>query len=161
MQGRYDLALIHFEQALDLNSSSPFTLMSCAQGVAFCGDAERAELLSQAATEIEPTQRGFLEGYLVGIHFLGGRFEEAVRTAELSGHTISNLLGWKAAALWELGRLEEAHSAANTFVDVITEIWCGEAPARKGAIQAWFSESFPPSATAPCIAALTADCMRR
>lgn len=143
MRRHFGLAQIHFEQALDLNASSPYTLMSCAQGIAFCGDRERAAALARAATEIDATPKGFLEGYLVGIHFLGGRLEHAVEAAELSSHTISNLLGWKAAALWELGRHDEARSAARAFLGVISKLWCGALPPTQAAIQRWFGESFP------------------
>lgn len=143
MQRRHGLAQIHFEQALDLNAGSPYTLVSCAQGLAFCGNSERALALARAAAEIDETPRGFLEGYLVGIHFLGGRLEEAVAVAELSSHTISNLLGWKAAALWELGRADEARAAADAFVDTIARLWCGEGRPDRAAIRTWFAASFP------------------
>lgn len=143
MNRSIDMAEMHFEHALDLNAANAYTAMSTAQGLAFCGRTERALDLACLAKELQPVLPPFLEGYLVGIHFLAGDYVGATLAAERAEGSISNLEGWKAAALWHLGEKHRAAKAARLFVSKIDELWCSDRPATEARVFEWFRDAFP------------------
>jgi len=143
MRDEHDLAEIHFRNALELNASNPFTMMSSAQGLAFCGKTEQAVSLARSAMELQPTLPGFLLGYLVGVNFLGERYEEAIIASKSAGDSISNLLGWEASAQWHLGRKDEARATARSMLGNLAPNWRGDEPSSKDAVADWFINSFP------------------
>lgn len=143
MDGHAAVAETHFDQALDLNETNPYTAMSAAQGLAFCGNHDRAAELVKTATSLQRTLPAFLQGYRVGVSFLCDDLTGAVDAAEVAEDSISNLRGWKASALWTLGEHAKARQAADAFFDVVAPSWCGPAPASKESIHRWFADAFP------------------
>lgn len=143
MNGQYGLAQTHFDQALDLNSTNPYTVMSTAQGLAFCGQNRRAAELACVAKGLQSPLPGFLEGYQVGISFLNEDYEGAVAAADRAADAISNLRGWKASALWELGERSAARAAADDFVEALGPIWCGARSLGRASAYEWFNNAFP------------------
>lgn len=143
MRGDHDLAELHFGHALELNASNPFTIMSSAQGLAFCGRTERAVNLANVATDLQPALPGFLQGYLVGVNFLHGNFQASVQASRQAGDSISNLPGWEASALWQLGRTDEAKECASRMAAKLAQVWSGPEPMSRRSLADWFIESFP------------------
>ena len=143
MLGNFDVAEMHFHQSIELNPSNPMTLMSCAQGLAFCDKADVAQELLVAARDIQPLIVGFLAGYEVGVHFLSFQFEDCVDAANRARGALSNTEGWKAAALWKLGFFDEAAQAAQAFREDVSPIWVGPESPTDHMLLAWFGESFP------------------
>ncbi|MEL7446210.1 MAG: BTAD domain-containing putative transcriptional regulator [Pseudomonadota bacterium] len=143
LRGEFDMAEVYFQQALDLNGANPFTLMSTALGMAFAGNAERALTLADMAKRLQPSLPGFLEGYFVGMNYTCGRMEEAVKAARSSEGAISNLLGFKAAALWHLGEKAEAEASARRFVEIVAPDWQPDVPFTHDSMAEWFVDSFP------------------
>lgn len=143
MHGEYGLSEIHFNHALEMNACNPFTMISSAQGLAFCGKTKRAIDLAETVQEFQPVLPGFLQGYLVGINFLHGRLEEAIDAAENAGDSIANLAGWKASALWHSGQYNEARETAQKMAIDLSVDWSGDGPMTKAALADWFIDSFP------------------
>jgi len=143
MLKNYDVAEMHFLQAVELNPSNAGTLLSCAQGMAFCDKPEQAAELVTRSKEIQQIPLGNLAGYEVGVNFLAGNLEESVEAAVRARGALSNTEGWRAAALWELGRPTEAAQAAEAFREDVVPIWYGSEPPDDAALHSWFSESFP------------------
>lgn len=143
MRGRFDQAEIYYNLAYELNQSNPATLISCAQGWAFCGFYKRAADLASQVQDLNPMMPAYHWGYLVGIHFLCGDYEASVRAGELAQDRISNLPGWRTAALALLGRLPQAQAAASYFLAFIRQRWRAKAPCTDQAILRWFLHSFP------------------
>ena len=143
MRGRFDQAELHYDLAYELNRNNPATLISCAQGWAFCGRYERAAGTAAQAEDLNPMMPAYHRGYLVGIHFLCGNYEASVRAAELAQDRITNLPGWQAAALALLGRQRQAEAAATHFLDLVRAHWCGKTQCQNSEIVRWFLHSFP------------------
>ncbi|GAB4394469.1 MAG: trifolitoxin synthesis, TfuA [Kiloniellaceae bacterium] len=143
MRGRFDQAEIYYNLAYELNQSNPATLISCAQGWAFCGHYPRAAETAAQAEDLNPMMPAYHWGYLVGIHFLCGNYEASVRAAGLAQDRISNLPGWSAAALAHLGRQQQAEKTAAYFLDFVRQRWRSKDPCSDEEIARWFLHSFP------------------
>ena len=143
MLENYGQAEFHFEMACQLNFGNPDILMSCAQGLAFCDNRVLAMEYSSYALELTLMPQAHHWGYLVGTYFLAGSYESCVEAAHRAGSTISNLPGWKASALWLLGRKSEAREEFIKFKNHISEIWADDKPCTESSICKWFLESFP------------------
>lgn len=143
MRGRFDQAEIYYNLAYELNQSNPATLISCAQGWAFCGHYPRAAETAAQAEDLNPMMPAYHWGYLVGIHFLCGNYEASVRAAGLAQDRISNLPGWSAAALAHLGRQQQAEKTAAYFLDFVRQRWRSKDPFSDEEIARWFLHSFP------------------
>ena len=143
LRGEYELADMYFRQALDLNAANPYTLMSTALGMAFNGYSDKALKLSETAKQLQPSLPGFLQGYFVGMNYTCGRMEHAVRAARDAEGTISNILGFKASALWHIGETEQAQATARCFVEIVAPDWCAKEPLTHDTMTEWFVDSFP------------------
>lgn len=143
MNGFHDEAQERFRMALDLNDSDPWTLISSAQGLSFCGEHDVACSLADRALDVDPRPSAPSTGYHVGIRYLAGQDALAVRAAELAGDVISNLPAWLAAALAQLGRYEEANLVRLRFLNAISAIWHGLEPATPETTTQWLLSSFP------------------
>lgn len=143
MAGRYDQAEIHYDLAHDLNTSDPTTLISCAHGLAFCDRKAKAEELAAQAIELHPMMPSYHWGFLVGIRFICEDYRGSVEAAERAGTAIHNLPGWKAAALSQLERVQEARQAGQEFLAYVRERWAGAQDCDDVLICRWFLQSFP------------------
>lgn len=143
MRGRFDQAEIYYNLAYELNQSNPATMISCAQGWAFCGLYDRAADVAAQAEDLNPMMPAYHWGYLVGIHFLCGNYEASAHAGELAQDRISNLPGWQAAALAFLGRARQAEAMAQHFLSFIRERWRSNEVCSDEAILRWFLQSFP------------------
>jgi len=143
MNGQFEVSRFHFERTTELNPNSVLTRMSCALGYGFLDDLPRAVDLAEDTRDIARNLPPFLWGYLLNIYYLDGQLEKAVQAGELAGSAISNLPGWMAATLWELGDKDGARVAAREFVRCVTETWCAQEPPDTNAMVDWFVQCFP------------------
>ncbi|RJL19695.1 BTAD domain-containing putative transcriptional regulator [Paracoccus siganidrum] len=142
-KGEFGLAGFHFDQALNLNRSSPLTLASCALGFAFAGEEARtAELVAEArrhSAVVEP----FHLIYLAAADYLLGDYESAAEQCGRGAGLMPTVGGWHSAALWQLGRRDEAARRLAAYLDEIRAEWCGPPAPCDGDILDWFTSIFP------------------
>lgn len=129
--------------ALDPNGADPPTPMSSAPGLAFRGDAARAQGAAARCLALHPDLPPFLHGHLAGAACPAGRGDEAVEAARRADGGITDLHGWAAAALVRLGRPAEARAAAEALARTTAESWCDPGPATPEALCTWFEGAFP------------------
>lgn len=143
MCGLYDQAENHHRIAQDLNPNNPTTLISSANGLAYCGDVERANEISKSVEATIPTIGAPEWGYLASTYFICGDYERCVSSAEKSGGALPVARGWHAAALGHLGRTEEAKFVAHQFYEFASKAWCGETHCNEGLVVEWFLSHCP------------------
>ncbi len=143
LTGAFDRAAIHLDLAASLNPNNPSMLISCAMGHAFVGQAGRGEALVAHALRISPILSEYQWCYIASVHFLAGRYEEALKAARLSGDRIVDNEGWMAAALVRLGRIDEARAAVDKLIDMVRPVWAGADKPTAEAVFDWFVGAYP------------------
>jgi DNA-binding SARP family transcriptional activator/TolB-like protein/tetratricopeptide (TPR) repeat protein len=140
---RYPLAKIHMDLACELNTNDPWTLMSAAMFHAFCGDADRAGELSSRAMEVTlvPTPGHWV--YEASIRYLRGDDEGTLAAADRAEHVSLILPAWRAAAMANLGRTDEARRVVEQFYQGIRANWINDEPATDQMIGRWFLQLYP------------------
>lgn len=141
--GEYEQAASSFELARRCNANDPWTTMSSALGAAFASDYDLALSL---------TRRCFDEGWVTGrlywgfqsnILFLSGDEEGCIAAAGNVRGSIVNFPAWEAAALWRLGRTDEAQARWAAFEADVRGRWDGDAPPTGERVLEWFLSLFP------------------
>ena len=84
-------------------------------------------------------------GYQVGTRFLCEDYQMAFDAAEIAGDIIPNIPAWKSASLVYLGRMDEARSEGQRFLQLMRERWMdGKSGNPSDAeIVSWLLSSFP------------------
>jgi len=141
MRRQFEQADLSFSLALDLNENDPWTLISSALGLAFCGDHARAQALADRALRVNGSPSKSHWAYQATTRFMTGDYRGSVAAAERAEEVILNLPAWHAAAL----ALLEAGGArqAQRFLELIRAHWHGKRPASDADIMAWFMAAFP------------------
>lgn len=146
--GEYDQASAGFEMARQCNPNDPWTILSSALGAAFSDDVQLATKLSARVIAEGWTTEPFQWGFHATIRFVCGDDEGCLAALENAGNAIINLPAWKAAALWSLGRRDEACAAWAEFAALSEPGWTGERPFGAEALCDWFLSCFPIRSTA-------------
>ncbi|MGB8399325.1 BTAD domain-containing putative transcriptional regulator [Bradyrhizobium sp.] len=145
MAKHYEQAMIYIPLAHGLNDNDPWTLVSAANCYAFCGhDKEAAELVDsmlQRKATIAPSALQW--AYHTAVRFMIGDYESCVMAADFAGDLNANVPGLKAAALYHLGREEQAAAELNRFFALVRSRWSVKEPATPAAITGWFLKLFP------------------
>jgi DNA-binding SARP family transcriptional activator len=144
MAKQYEQAMIYIPLACALNDTDRWTLVSSANCFAFCGRHEQAaELIDSGlpALRLAPTPLEW--AYQAAVHFMAGKYERCVAAADASGDLNPNVRGFKAAALWHLGRKDAASAELEQFFTLVRNRWRATAPATPEAITRWFLSMFP------------------
>lgn len=139
----FDRASIHFDLAASLNPNGVVTLISCAMGYAFVGQPERAETLVSHVLKIAPTLSPYQWCYVASVHFVAGRYDDALAATRQSDDQIVDNQGWAAAALVRLGRIDEAKRAFEDLIDAVRPVWAGTTPPTAEAVFEWFVNAYP------------------
>jgi DNA-binding SARP family transcriptional activator len=142
-KGEFELAEFHFEQSLTLNRSSPLTLASCALGFAFAGNLGRAAALVAETKAHVAVMEPFHLIYLAAADYLCGNFAATLVQCERGIGLMSTVGGWHSAALWKLGRREDAARRLSAYLDEIRAVWRGPHPPGDREILDWFVSIFP------------------
>lgn len=140
---QFDVAAVAFGDALDLNPNDPWTVISSALGAAFGGDLRHALALADRTTIQKWANTPSVWAYHATIRVLSGDYAQAVAAAENAGTAILNIPAWKAAALFELGRPDEAAQAWGEFEAAARPGWVGAGPPTTDGLLGWFRASFP------------------
>lgn len=143
MGQRFEQSELHFTLAAELNPSSPKTLVSAAVGLAFMGRTNQARELLDHATSLTNRFLDYQWCYIATTRYFLGDMEGVVEAAGRSNDVIADAPGWKAAALLQLGRREEARTALLYLRAAVTPIWQGRDPPEMTDILDWFLAAFP------------------
>jgi DNA-binding SARP family transcriptional activator/TolB-like protein len=143
MARQYEQAIMHQEVAKELNGHDSWTVISVALMTAFCGQPARAAALAQLALDmtLAPSRTHWV--YQMDIQYLSGNYEAAIVAADNSMDVLFGVPAWRAAALAQLGRTEEAAAAAAGFIERIRSNWFGPGPPTAEAITAWMLALYP------------------
>jgi DNA-binding SARP family transcriptional activator len=143
MAKQYAQAELNLGLAHDLNENDPWTLNSSAQGFAYCGALERARRSADQALELSLIPSPSHWSYQVGTRFLCGDYEGCINAADRAAGTTVNLSGWKASALYHVGRRDEAVEETRQFIERMQSQWFGSEPPTRQAVTRWFLHLFP------------------
>ena len=126
MNKRYSQAETHMEIACELNPYDAWTLIAAGMFHSFIGNRSRAEDLSAQAMELTLSPSFAQWIYLATTRYLCGD-DEGLLVASGHAHALTpepypwrtaalnNLFAWRAAAMWNLGRKEEAREEATAL----------------------------------------------
>jgi tetratricopeptide (TPR) repeat protein len=142
MAKQYELGALHQALARELNENDPWTMVSSALGCAFCGSYDQARDLSERALSLALTPSPSHWAFQSQLRFLCGDYAGTVAAAEQT-EGIQYVIAWKAAALFHLGRREEACAEADRFYAAIARNWFGEAAANRQTMTRWLLHAFP------------------
>ncbi len=143
-KAEFELAEFHFEQAMHLNSSNSLTLASCALGFAFAGRLEVAQEICARMLCAPGAMQPFHLIYMAAVNYLSGDFERARAQCAQAGDAVTTSSGgWHAAALYQLGRKEEAHSCIENYVDSVKKQWSLPREPTASEVLDWYTACFP------------------
>lgn len=143
LSGLFDQAELSYQMAHELNENDPWTLTSSSLGLAFCGDRATTQARLTAIIDLGLTTQPLHWCYQVVCRFLCEDYEGAVWASARTEDAIYNIPAWTAAALSQLGRVEEAHLEARRFVDLVRLDWHGDQAASDQTVTDWLLHSFP------------------
>ena len=143
MIGRFDQSELHHRLSYELNPTNPTTLVSCANGLAMCGDLESGRRMSDEALEITPSVRPGQWAYLASTRFICGDYEGCVDAASRAGDIIPMAPGWCTAAFGQLRREGEAEAAAKHFLEFMEDNWVSDRPFSAALAAEWFLRHCP------------------
>jgi DNA-binding SARP family transcriptional activator/TolB-like protein len=154
MNKRYAQAETHMEIACELNPYDAWTLSAAGMFHSFIGNRSRAEGLSAQAMELTLSPSLAQWTYLATSRYLCGD-DEGLLEASAHAHALtpepypwrtqalSNLFAWRAAALCNLGRNEEAREEATRFLELTRTNWFGPSPPTDAMIGRWLLHIYP------------------
>ena len=143
MNGQYEQAAFSYRLAKDLNESDPWTLISSALGLAFCGDVDDACLLAEQALDLDRDPSVSHWGYHATIRFICKDYEGTVEAVDRAENAIYNMPAWKAAALVLIGRVDEARETASKLLETLHRNWHGDKQPTDADIGRWLIHGFP------------------
>ena len=143
MIGRFDQAEIHHKLVYELNPNNPTTLISCANGLAMCGDTDTAMEMTNEAIRVLPSITPVQWAYISSTRFVCGDEEGCVEAAKLAGDSVPMVSGWCAAALGRRSQKEVAYRAAQHFLEVTRRLWAESEGSCDAHIIRWFLNHCP------------------
>lgn len=154
MSKRYAQAEAHMEIACELNPYDSWSLIAAGMFYAFVGNHVRAQELSAQAMELTLSPSLAQWTYLATTRYLCGD-DEGLLDASAHAHALaptpypwriqalSNLYAWRAAALCNLGRPEEARGEVARFLELTRANWFGPSPPTDAMIGRWLLHIYP------------------
>lgn len=144
MSKHYEQAMIYIPLAHDLNDNDPWTMVSAANCFAFCGSHAQATAILDHILRDKPFAPTPLQwAYQAATRFMSAEYELCVEAANSAGDLNPNVPGFKAAALYHLGRRDAAAAELQRFFAVVGNRWVAKEPASAEAITRWFLHMFP------------------
>jgi DNA-binding SARP family transcriptional activator len=145
---REDEAAPHMALACELNDNDPWTLLSCAHYLAFCGSIEQARLLADQSLALSPAPSHLEWGYHGIIRVLCGDYAGALAACDRANGVVQILPAWRMAALFYLGQPAKAREEAQRFLNGIRSFWAGSSAPTDEAIVRWVLQAHPISVSA-------------
>jgi DNA-binding SARP family transcriptional activator/TolB-like protein len=145
MAKHYEQAMIYIPLAYELNDNDPWTCVSAANCYAFCGHhKEAADIIDSTRRRNALVAPSALQwAYQTAIRFMIGDYENCIAAADFAGDLNPNVPGFKAAALYHLGRKDDARAELEHFYSIVRSRWSVEEPATPAAMTRWFLQLFP------------------
>ena len=143
MSHRADEAQIHAGLAYELNENDPWTRVSAAHCLSLMGAHEQARDLTQRLVRDEPVMSPKQWSFHAITCFMEGDYAGCLTAAERAEDSYHVMQAWKAAALVQLRRADEAKAQMPRFFEQIRERWNGKEPASDPAIARWFLHVHP------------------
>jgi hypothetical protein len=129
--------------ACELNDNDPWTLLSSAAYLAFCGSIEKAQVRARQSLGLSLVPSYLEWGYHGVIRFLCGDHSGAIEAIDRARGVVKTLPAWRAAALFELGLPVKAREEAQHFLNGVRSFWVGSVPPSDAAIMRWMLEAHP------------------
>jgi DNA-binding SARP family transcriptional activator/tetratricopeptide (TPR) repeat protein len=141
--GRTHDSTLHASLAAELNENDAWTLVSCAQIFAYCGEYDRAQTLAAASLDLSPATTRSQMTYLSAIKFLCGAYGECVEAALHGLDASPGFSIWKCAALAHLERVEEAREEIDRALARTAADWQGRDKPSPTDMLRWLLHMFP------------------
>jgi DNA-binding SARP family transcriptional activator len=137
MAKQYDQAELHMQVSYELNPNESWNVISVALMTAFCGRPARAAELARWALDMSlaPSRTHWV--YQTDIEYLNSNYASAITASDRSLDVLWGVPAWRAAALGQLGRTEEASIVGAGFIHRIRANWFGIGPPTDEAILRW------------------------
>ena len=139
----FEQAVNHHRLVYELNPNNPTTLISCAGGLAICGDTEAASEIADQALKLLPSINPVQWAYLTTTRFACGDYKACLEAADLSCDILPMVPGFRAAAVGLSADQPTAEAAGDRFVDYISEKWQGPLPSNRQNVTNWFFQHCP------------------
>ena len=145
MVKRYEQAMTYIPLAVELNDNDPWTRVSAANCYAFCGRHRDAiDIIDTRPKQNAAVLPSALHwAYYAAIRFMVEDYEGCVAAADLAGDLNANVPGFKAAALYHLGRQNEAKAELDRLFSIVRSRWSVSEPATPATMTRWFLRLFP------------------
>ncbi|PTX53853.1 DNA-binding SARP family transcriptional activator [Litoreibacter ponti] len=143
LNGEYDVAEFHFQQAFDLNPANLNVRISCALGFAFLDNLEKACSIADETRKMSVPLQPVHWAYMQNIYFLSGRLSDAKQAGDIADDAILNIPAWQATVLKEQGDIDGAERQKARFFELTRQNWHGEAEPDDQKILEWFAQCFP------------------
>jgi len=133
----------HMELACELNDNDPWTLLSSAQYLAFCGSIEQARLRAEQSLALSPAPPYLGWAYHGVIRSLCGDYAGALEAIDRAQGAVHILPAWRAATLFHLGQPIMAREEAQRFLNGIRSFWVGSSAPTDEAVVCWVLQAHP------------------
>ncbi len=143
MNGDFGLSELAFALAHQNNENDPWTLISAATGLAFCDQTSYAQQLANAFFSLELNPSPMHWSYIAVVHFMAGNFDACVKASERAEEITVDVPAWHAAALAQIGRIDEARKIYARLLTRVRAQWAAESSPTLTAIARWLGDSFP------------------
>lgn len=143
MSGMPNKAAVNFLLACNLNPNDPWTLVSAALGLAYCGELGEAEGLSKLALDNGLGVSRLHWAYQAGVRFILGDFAGCIEAAERAENVVFYLGGWKSAAHAIVGSLGAARAEFDDFQTLVRANWFGAPEPGEDDVSRWLLQCFP------------------
>lgn len=140
----YDQASIFMSLAQELNENDPWTMISSANCLAFCGEYAKASESAEHALRLPLAPSPLQWSYHTAIRFMIGDYRRCIEAADAAGDTVNpNVPGWKVAALSHTDDRAAAKDELQRFFSLTRKRWVGKEPASDEVITRWLLHLFP------------------
>lgn len=143
MTDRFDDAEANLRLAYDLNENDPWTVVSVATGLAFCGNTLLASELAKRAIKLKFIGTPVQWGYLSGLWFLCGDYAAAADAYSRAGAGFFNAAPWGIAALVETGDLDTARQRCEQLFQNSVQRWTADSTPTRAEVARWVAQCFP------------------
>ena len=127
LNGQKDRSRVHTARAISLNPNDADVLAISAYWHACLGEHDLASQYFEMAVERNPSNPSWYNWARGGMHYMSGRYAEALAAYESYGQPNASVHRWRAATLVKLGRLDEARTAMQALLELRPDLTVAKA----------------------------------